>query len=262
MAYGFRRPRSLRLEALGERALPSVTWADDGAGEVTITGDQRGNTITITDNGSGGFTVQADDWSQDFDNSVTSLVIKTAGGVDDVTYNLGEGVTDAVTRTVEVRLGNRNDSFTADLSDLPADSDLSLTVYGGNGHDTLGVTGGGAAGNLTLALFGGNGKDLLSAEFAGALGGNSDLTLDGGNGKDDVSASLSVDAPADGSTETPTVAVHVLGGNGKDDLTLTVDGEGASSLTDPVFEINGGRGRDTFDWTADVVTVLDAEAKA
>jgi hypothetical protein len=261
MAYGFRRPRSLRLEALGERALPSVTWADDGAGEVTITGDQQGDSITITENGSGGFTVQADDWSQDFDNSVTSLVIKSGGGADEVTYNLADGLTEAVTRSVEVCLGNQHDSFTADLGDLAADSDLSLTVRGGNGHDALSVTGGDVSG-LTLEMFGGNGKDQLSAEFAGALGGNSELTLDGGNGKDKVSASLSVDAPAADSTDTPTVAVHVLGGNGKDDLTLTVDGEGASSLTDPVLEINGGRGKDTFEWTEDVVTVVDSEAHA
>src|SRR5215207_837481 len=61
MAYGFRRSRALRLEVLGERALPSVTVIDDGAGVVTITGDQQANTIDITDNGSGGVKVVADE---------------------------------------------------------------------------------------------------------------------------------------------------------------------------------------------------------
>jgi hypothetical protein len=261
MAYGFRRSGSLRLEALGERALPSVTWADDGAGEVTITGDQRGNTITITDNGSSGLTVQADDWSQDFDSSVTSLVVKTSGGADVVTYNLGEGVTDAVTRSVEVCLGNQHDSFTSDLGDLAAGSDLSLTVRGGNGLDTLSVTGGDVSG-LALEMFGGNGKDVLSVDFTGALGGDVEVWLRGGNGRDVVSAALTVDAPAEGSTETPNVLVHVCGGNGKDELSLTVEGDGVSSLTDGDFEIKGGHGKDTFQWTADLVTVVDAEAHA
>jgi hypothetical protein len=263
MAYGYRRPCSLRLEVLGERALPSVTVADDGAGTITITGDQRANTIDITDNGSGGVHIVADGTEYDFAGSVTDIKVLSRGGADVVTYTLADGLTDAVTRTVDVNLGNFNDTFTGTLGDLPAGSDLHLKVLGGNGQDSLAVTGGGVAGNLTVELLGGNGKDTLSAEFAGALSGGLDLTLNGGNGKDTVGAALSVDAVADGSTTSPTVEVHVLGGNGKDDVSLTVDGDGASSLTGATLEINGGYGKDNFlDVTDGVVNVVDAEFKA
>jgi hypothetical protein len=285
MAHGFRRPCFLRLESLGDRALPSVTWTDDGAGTVTITGDEQGDNIQITDNGSGGVTVAADDWTQNFDGSVTSIVVESGGGADTVTYTLADGLTDAVTRTVDVNLGNFQDSFTATLGAVPAGSDLTLNVNGGNGSDSLSVSTGDVAGRLTVELRGGNGKDTLSADVNGALsgeffltllGGNGkdgvsatlagsvtgtlDATLDGGNGKDTVGAVLSVDAPADGSTGSPDVSVQVFGHNGKDDLSLTVDGAGASSLTGATFEIDGGLGHDNFvDVTADVVHVVDAE---
>ncbi|MBO0697645.1 MAG: hypothetical protein J2P46_04570 [Zavarzinella sp.] len=263
MAYGFRRPRFLRLEVLGERALPSVTVADNGSGVVTITGDQRANTIDITDNGSGGVHVVADGTAYDFAGTVTDIKVVSRGGADIVSYTLGDGLTDAVTRNVDIKLGNGGDTFTGTLGDVPAGSDLHLTVNGGNGKDNLSLTGGAADGNLTVELLGGNGNDNLSAEFAGALSGSLDLTLNGGNGKDTVGSALSVDAPADGSTTSPTVQVHVLGGNGKDDLSLTVDGAGASSLTGATLEIDGGHGKDNFvDVTDGVVNVVDAEFKA
>ena len=91
MAYGYRRPCLLRLDALSERVVPSVTWkADDTTGVVTITGDQRGNTIDITDNGTGGFTVSADGWdaAEEFDGATyTKVVVRSWGGADAVDTN-------------------------------------------------------------------------------------------------------------------------------------------------------------------------------
>jgi hypothetical protein len=273
---------------LGERALPSVTWVDNGSGTVTIIGDQQANAIDITDNGTGGVTVTTADWTKDFDGSTTKVVVWSRGGADAVTYTVADGLTDAVTRSVVVNLGNFSDSFDGHLGDLPAGSDLTLKVYGGNGEDSLSVTGGAVAGKVTVGLYGGNGwdtmsadvagdlsgeffltmlggngKDNVSATFAGSLTGTLDATLNGGNGWDTVGAALSIDAVADGSTATPDVTVRVLGGNAKDDLSLTADGAGAGSLTDATFLINGGYGKDNFvDVTDGVVHVVDAEFKA
>jgi hypothetical protein len=265
---GFRSGRLLRLEPLDCRALPSVTVVE-ADGILTVQGDQRANTIEITDAGTGdadAVTVVADGETFTSTAAVTKIVVRSGGQADTVSYNLGADLTAGVTRTVQVYLGNQHDSFSATLAGLAADSTLTVDVYGGNGHDDLSVTQSGElAGRLDVRLLGQNGKDSVFAGVDGTVSGELDLVLNGGNGVDflwaEVTASAAPTEPTDPTEPTEPagdVFVEVLGGNGKDDLTLLVDG--ADSLGMSVFEINGGRGKDNFNFTDDVVTVLDAEA--
>jgi hypothetical protein len=261
MACGFRSNRFIpRLEVLNERALPSVTAEVDG-GILRILGDQRANDIVVNDNGTDGtdaITVTVDGTPLDFTltEAVTEVVVRSAGQQDTVTYNLTGDF--ATTRTVEVWLGNQHDTFTGNLGAwaVTADGDLTLTVHGGNGHDTLDVTGtGNVEGNLTVELRGGNGKDDIGVDLAGLFNGTIDLTVSGGNGKDLVRADVTAAAESTG-----TVTAKVCGGNGKDDLGLMVDGDGVDGLTVDA-QLKGGLGKDVFDPTviSDNVEIVDTQ---
>jgi hypothetical protein len=260
MACGSRSNRFIpRLEVLNERALPSVTAEVEG-GILRILGDQQANDIVINDNGTSGtdaITVTVDGEPLDFTltEAVTDVVVKSAGQQDTVTYNLTADL--ATTRTVEVWLGNQHDTFTGNLGAwaVTADGDLTLTVHGGNGHDTLDVTGtGNVDGSLTVELLGGNGKDDIGVDLAGVFNGTIDLTVSGGNGKDLVRGDVTAAAESTG-----TVTAEFNGNNGRDDLGLIVDGDGVDGLTVDA-QLDGGHGRDEFDpATSDNVVIVDTQ---
>lgn len=269
MAYSSRSMRFVpRLEALNDRALPSVTATEVG-GVLTITGDQRANTIEVNDTGGSGtdavtVTVDGQALELNLSDPVTKIVVKAGGGQDDVSYNLTGDFADGTDRTVEVWLGNQNDTFTADLGgSIGADSDVTLKVWGENGQDSLDVTGAGTTdapysvdGHLTVELRGGNGKDSITFDYTALFNGTVDVSAFGGNGKDYLRGVLTAEAGSAG-----TVNAKVAGCNGVDDLGLTVDGDGADGLTlDAVLK--GGRGKDAYDDTATSanVTIDDTQA--
>jgi hypothetical protein len=265
---------ALRLESLNDRTVPSVTVVQDGT-TLTVKGDAHANDIEIHDNGTpAGLTVTVDGVDQGLSGlEVTKVVVKAGGGADTVSYAL-EGDYAATARTVEVWLGNGNDTFTADLGHaIGADSSLTLQVHGGNGKDDLSVAGAGGsvAGTLDVQLDGQNGMDVVSFDYTGDVTGTARWTAEGGNGKDDISLHyagvldgtlelnvkggngmdhVAADVAATGGAGT--VTGEVLGGNGKDDLSLSV----ASGLTLDVT-IDGGHGKDTIT-APDGVTVVDA----
>jgi hypothetical protein len=275
--------RRLQLEALDRRDVPSVTVVESTGATGTVVrvyGDQWENTIQVTDNGTAGegaltITVTDDsdltaDQEYTFDGSVTRVVVCSRSGADTVGYELTDELQADVSRTVVAWLGNQHDSFDAQLAGLAEGSTLKLLVYGGNGIDSLSVTGAGAvAGNLDVRLLGQNGTDSLFADVAGAVSGDLNLVLNGGNGVDVLWAEVTVDAGASDPNDpnnppapTGNVTVRVCGGNGKDELTLLVDGAGADGLAaESQFLINGGLGWDTFNYTTGLVDVLDREAK-
>jgi hypothetical protein len=267
MAYGTRSKRFVpRLEALGDRTLPSVTAVVDG-GILKITGDQGVNTIEITDTGAAtpdAISVLADGEPLDITltDPVEKIVVCSQSGADQVSYNLTGDFAEGTDREVVVFLGNQHDTFTADLGgSIGADSDVELRVYGGNGQDNLSVTGAGAAdspfavdGNLSVLLSGGNGRDTVSFDYAGLFNGTVDFSARGGNGKDILRGTLTAE---DGSAGT--VTTKVCGGNGIDDLGLTVDGAGAEGI-DLTAELKGGNGKDIYpEDLADNVTVVDLQ---
>jgi hypothetical protein len=268
---------ALRLEALNDRTLPSVTVVED-LGTLTITGDAHANDVQIHDDGTAaGLTVTVDGVDQVLSgDAITNVVIKTRSGSDTVSYTLTADYV-GTTRTVDLWLGNGNDTFTADLGHaIDAASSLALQVHGGNGKDDLSVTGAGsvagtldvqlygqngmdvvsfdytgdATGSLKVNVDGGNGKDTLSLHYVGLVDGSLDLTAHGGNGMDSFDGDLAVTGGAG------SVTADVLGGNGKDDLTLSLTGDGLAGVTLDA-SVDGGHGKDTVTTVGDV-TVVDA----
>jgi hypothetical protein len=246
------RRTALQLEALNDRIVPAVTFAEVN-GTLTVTGDQRANDIEITDDGTAsGVTVTVGDTEYHPTQQISQVVVDSRGGSDTVSYNLtGDYV--GTMRTVQVFLGNGKDTFTADLGHaIDSASIFALRVVGGNGKDSLTVdASGNVAGQLTVSLEGGNGMDDLSFNFTGELTGTLRAVADGGNGKDTIDYHVSA---AD--TSTGTVFAQVFGGNGKDTLGLAVEG-GTLSVD---ATVDGGHGKDIFDPSiTDNVTIVDAD---
>jgi hypothetical protein len=258
-----RRPRRFvpRLEPLDDRALPSVTFTETD-GTLTILGDQRANTIVVTDTGTedaGAIQVTADGQTYTSVGAVTRIVITGRGGADNVTYTLTGDLSGD--RAVEANLGNQHDSFTANLQGgLAGGAALSVRALGGNGHDTLTLNAAGvdvaAGATLSVDFNGGNGNDVLLTTFSGLLAGTATFTSNGGNGKDSVGGriSLGTSEPDENGETTPSngsLTVNFLGGNGVDAMALSV--EGADGLGTPlVATVNGGNGKDVFDTTTNV----------
>jgi hypothetical protein len=268
---------ALRLEPLHDRTLPSVSVVQTGS-TLTINGDQHANAVQIMDDGTPtGLTVAVDGTNYPRTGAVDKVVVQARAGNDTVSYTLTGDYT-ATNRTVDVFLGNGNDTFTADLGHaIDAASTLALHVDGGNGKDDLTVTGSGGgaiAGGLMVELLGGNGidglsfddaadvtgslkvlvdggnaKDMISANYTGAVDGQLDLTATGGNGMDAVDGSVSVTGGAG------SVTTHVLGGNGKDDLGLSVTGDGLAGLSALDASIDIGHGKDTVTATDNVIVL-------
>jgi hypothetical protein len=244
---------ALRLELLHDRTLPSVSVVQSGA-TLTITGDQWANTVHVQDDGTpSGLTVTVDGTGYPVSGAVTTVVINTRGGNDTVSYDLtGDYV--GTTRTVNVSLGNGDDTFTSDLGHgIDATSSLTLNVDGGNGKDNLSVTGSGGgpvAGTLSVQLKGGNGMDTISFGYSAEVDGSLTVTADGGNGKDSITGNVEAAANSSGS-----VVVHELGGNGSDTLGLSVTGDGLAGLTSLDASVDTGHGKDSVTVT-DNVTVI------
>jgi hypothetical protein len=250
---------ALRLERLDERTLPSVSVAQSG-GTLTITGDQRANTVQVQDDGTaGGLTVTVDGTGYPISGPVTAVVINTRGGNDRVSYDLtGDYV--GTTRTVTVSLGNGDDTFTADLGHrIDAASGLTLTVDGGNGKDNLSVTGSGGgpvAGTLSVQLRGGNGTDTIGFNYAAEVDASVSITADGGNGKDTITGTVAVGANSTGS-----VVAHELGGNGSDTLGLSVTGDGLAGLAGLDAAVDTGHGKDAVTVTDNVTITTPAHGR-
>jgi hypothetical protein len=157
-----------RLEAFGERTLPSVTISEFSDGTLQILGDAAANHITIQDTGkdeAGSVTVEADGQLYVSRGVVTRIKVLTYGGADTVDYWLVSDLT--TNHTVSVDLGMRNDTFTAHLDgqNLAAGASLNIQAFGRGGADRLdlearGVTIG-AGSHLAVDLQGGHGKDAV-----------------------------------------------------------------------------------------------------
>ena len=263
------RTSPLVLYPLDERALPAVLvpfGEEDGV--IVIRGDQKTDTIVVTDTGTGDAgAVKVDIDGELFESTaaVTRIEVWSRGGADDVTYKLNGDLT--TERTVEVHLGNHHDEFTAVLDGSVGEGgSLTLNVNGGNGHDHLTLDADGfnvdAGGSLTVGFKGGNGKDVLDLTFVGLLDGTASFVANGGNGKDEVTGNfdLASTPPAEeGGEETPssgTLSIEFLGGNGVDTMSLTV--ENTDGLADLDAVLKGGNGKDVLSATGDV-TIEDTQ---
>jgi hypothetical protein len=188
---------ALRLEPLHDRTVPSVSVVQTG-GTLTINGDQHANAVDIKDDGTpSGLTVTVDGTDYALTGAVDMVIVQTRSGWDTVSYTLtGDYV--GTTRTVEVFLGNGNDTFTADLGHgVDAASILALQVNGGNGKDSIHgdlTVAAASTGSVLAQVQGKNGKDDLGLAVTGdGLSGLSlDASVDGGHGKDTITVTDNV----------------------------------------------------------------------
>jgi hypothetical protein len=253
---------------LDDRIVPSCTIIQDG-GLLRIEGDNKSNDIQIVDDGTT-VTVTCDGGTAEEFTDVSEIEVRGGNGQDVVTYELtlaDDGTGTALTRTVDVKLGNGIDSFDGSVTgDLVDGSAVDVSVRGCNGKDVMAfdVEGDVAAdATLDVLMKGGNGKDEALTSYAGVLLGTLTWGLEGGNGKDTLSVETTFEAGSTGSAD-----VEVRGERAPDDMTLLVtdnsgdDGDPAtedvSTLGESSFTVFGGTHPDTAD-VSDVVDLVSAK---
>src|SRR4051794_39325115 len=105
-----------RLECLETRCVMSASVIEKGT-TLLIRGDSRANDIVIQDNGqdsAGNITVILDGVSTTSVGSITRIVVKSGNRDDTVSYQT-TGDFSAISRDVQVWLGNGSDTFMASL---------------------------------------------------------------------------------------------------------------------------------------------------
>jgi hypothetical protein len=246
---------SPRLEILEDRLCLSCTTTLVGS-TLTIQATQHGNTINMTDDGSGTITVTCDTGAPASFGGVTNIVVSGGTGKDAVTYALTG--TRSSNLQLDVTLTGGNDQFNANLSG----GGLSA------GTLTFNVDGGGVANNLILnaqnvniasgaalqvTFNGAKGHDTIGANYSGVLNGSLAFKAIGGGGGDNLSADLTANSGSTGSLQ-----ARVEDDAGNDNLALLVNDNsnfgGPSTLTtlDAVLVLGH---HDT--WTASpLVTVI------
>ena len=260
-----------------------------GYTELNITGTNKGDKITIDDNGSsaaGNVTVTVGNGTTyTSKGAIAVIALQDGNGADNVTFNLTGPLTSA--QSVLLNLGGGNDQFTANIAgDINTTNGLDLEIYGGAGNDSLKVnqTGQtlagsfvpyleGDAGNDTLVyngtgtiatgatvtpeFSGGAGNDSIKSTYSGQINGNFiyNLSADGGTGNDNIVDNINVGAGSTGTVGTSsTTPAAVEGGAGNDTIrfAVTVDPNA------PLAQINavaiGGTGKDTVSRTSNVQT--------
>ena len=279
------------IEGLEERrllsAVPSQARVSEinvnGGIELRVTGTNRADVVTISDNGTGQpgniqVTVNGQAYISRFADS--SIYVMSNGGNDHVTYNLTGNLISA--RTVIAMLGTGNDQFTANLNyDLQTSKFLDLEANGEAGNDTLKVnqTGMVTAGSDFIYLNGGAGDDQISYNFVGDIAagavvgpallggaGNDQIslnysgnvlgqilyndTIDGGSGSDKLTANLHLGVYSTGKVGTsPTSPAIVNGSDGNDSIQYVVTVDPAATTTQSLAQVfasaQGGPGTDT-----------------
>src|SRR5262245_51969095 len=256
---------SPRIEVLEDRCLLACNIGPNAGSVITVKGDEKANTVVITDNGTdgnGNITIQCGSLSRTFDGPVSAIRVNTRGGKDSVTYNLASGLAAGVNREVEVELKQGNDTFVANLSGTVAGpsgmlsaAELQLDVHGNQGKDKLTVNNFlniDAGARVRTNLSGDQDKDVLNITYQGVQDGFSFLKADGGTAKDIVTVNMQLNS---GSNNTPGDAgdlAQVLGGNGKDKLTFKVTFVNPLDVK-PIFALlDGGAGKDSCTATPNV----------
>ena len=277
--------RRLMAAALTQVGLKEV--AQKGYNELDISGTNKGDSITINDNGSG----SAGNISVTLGNGTTYTsqsavaVVKLVGGsgADKVTYNLNGTLT--APRSVLLALGAGNDRFVGNIAgDVNAPTGLDLEVYGGagndnmvvnqtgqtlagafvpylegdDGNDTLSYNGTGkilTGSSVTPEFSGGAGNDAIKATYSGQVNGNFiyNLSADGGAGNDNIAYNVHVAAGSSGTVGTsPATPAAVLGGAGNDTIRFAVTVDPSVTLAQVSAAVVGGSGKDAVSRTANV----------
>src|SRR5207244_1221020 len=144
-----------------------------------VHGDAAANQITISDDGTAtGVSVTSNDgnnWSNTTLATITHVFVDTQDGNDTVVYNLkdanGQPTPLTVNRLVDVDLGNKNDSYTANISGTSLGQwvNLDLSGHGHGGKDSMILNAQGvssAPGSVLNVGFSGDaGKDTIAFNY-------------------------------------------------------------------------------------------------
>ncbi len=212
-----RRARSFlpRLEALEGREVPTVGFSVTGS-VMTITGDDLGNRIDLTNDGNGLIRATGiDNYPESGISGIRTININTHDGTDRVFFNQGTTTSSVNLRqnlTLNVNLGG-NSPFTFDTFSATVNGNIGFVNSSGVQARTLdiNVNGGEGTGSddirvradndvdvlegstLRVNARGGGGDDLVALDYEGRLQGFLFLELGGGDGRDGVSAQINLD---------------------------------------------------------------------
>lgn len=232
------------VEPLEDRTVPAITVFQSGVNTIVIQGNQAGDFVRVTDNGTnraGAITVTGTGLFGVFQSAavpvgqVIQVQIRTGGGADTVEYVLqgdlrtetGAGTARTGGRRITGELGTGNDELrfraTADV-DVRAGAVLSVIVNGNAG------------------------RDRLSAQYRGEMDGSLTMILNGGPGtfNDRLAITETFDSGSTGFAFNQEV-----GGAGADIFVLLVQKPG-SNTPPSVSQIFGGPGFDQGIRTPDI----------
>jgi hypothetical protein len=289
-----RASKAPNLETLEGRRLMTAAPSQVGIREVTqkgyteldVIGTNKGDTITINDNG----TVAPGNISVNLPNGTTytskggiSVVkVQDGSGSDHVTYDLTGTLTSP--QSVLINMGAGNNVFTGNItSDINTANGLDLEVYGGAGNDNMVVNQTGAtlagafvpyfsggSGNNTLTYNGtgtiaasasvspeygsSSGNDTINTNYSGQIDGNYmyNLTSKAGTGTDTINNNVFVGAGSTGSVGySSTTPAAIEGGKGNDKIRFAIAADPSSTASIDAVVIPGS-GKETITRTSNV----------
>jgi hypothetical protein len=265
------------LEPLEGRALMSAGLAmptikeiaTKGYTELEIKGTNKGDTITINDNGSntpGNVSVTlANGTTYKAKGTIAVIGLQGGSGNDNVTFNLTGDL--VAPQSVLMNLAGGNNKFVANLAGaINTPNGLDMEVYGGSGNDNFAVnqTGATLAGSFVPYMQGGAGNNTLTYTGTGSIAANASITPEFGGiaGTNTITANYSgqddgnyiYNLSANGGSGNNTINYNVMLGAGS---TGTV---GATSSSPAAIEAGKGNNNITFNVHADPTSTATVNA--
>jgi Ca2+-binding RTX toxin-like protein len=250
----------LNVQSLESREVPACIVTQPTPGTLSIVGDGASDLVVLRDDGAGGISGFATGAGAFSFTGIRNIRIATGAGNDRVDYNLIRNLQPNQVRNLSVSLGSGNDWFSANLhngftavgSDLLANSQMSISAFGGDGADSMHINANrdvdvAAGASLKMTMFGDAGNDLMTVYYRGENDGSVTIpALDGGTGDDAIRGVYQADLGSIGSA-----LGIVRGRDGNDSLSLLMFGPNVS----PLSLLDGGAGIDTGLHTANVAMI-------
>ena len=253
-----------RVEALEDRLVPTIQLPISQTGStLVVQGDNGPDNFTFNDNGQGTIDVVVNgDFLQNF-TGVNTLNVTVVGGNDKIVYNLAKDMILGQTRTLNVSLGNGNNSFTANLNNRQLQSSvlgsaaasLTFNIHGGHQRSKIVFN----AMNMDIQtratlnenVTGGIGNDTIISNFSGRLDGLLNPQFDAGLGHNVVKAMVDVtNASSLGTLGTSSTTSKLKGTGGTNTFTYIVHTKQPNPQNFIFAEIDAGSSADTAVFTS------------
>ncbi len=277
--------RQLMAAGLSQVSIKEVT--QKGYTELEIKGTNKGDTITINDNGSntpGNVSVTLGNGTTYTAKGVISVIgLQGGSGNDNVTFNLTGDLVAA--QTVLLNVAGGNNTVTSNISGaINTPKGLDLELYAGKGNDNLVVnqTGATLAGAFVPYLQAGGGKNTLvyngtgmiapnasvTPEFGGVAGTNTitanyngvdngnyiyNLSANGGSGNNTINYNVFLAAGSAGSVGASTTSPAAIeAGKGNNKITFSVHSDPTSTAAVSAVVV-AGKGKAVINHTSNVI---------